>query len=95
MCVGVCSYWEGGRDGVEEEEGGRYNKRAKQNKEGTENNLKLCIDPAVVIVHIFHSPIGPIPVSLKCKERKKGNKKKKWEKNDGVRQKASHSPSWG
>lgn len=56
-------------------EGVGNNKRAKQNKEGTENNLKLCIDPALVIVHIFHSPKGPIPVSLKCKGTEKGNKK--------------------
>lgn len=54
---------------------GDNNKRAKQNKEGTENNLKLCIDPALVIVHIFHTPKGPIPVSLKCKGKEKGNKK--------------------
>lgn len=53
-------------------------KRAKQNKEGTENNLKLFIDPALVIVHIFHVPKGPIPVSLKCKGKEKGNKKKQW-----------------
>lgn len=46
---------------------------AKQNKEGAENNLKVSIDPAPVIVHIFHSPTGPIPVSLKCKETEKGN----------------------
>lgn len=51
----------------------------EQNKERTENNLKLCIDPALVIVHIFHSPTGPIPVSLKCKGKEKGNKK-----NDGA-----------
>lgn len=42
---------------------GARNTRAKQNKEEAENNLKLSIDPALVIVHIFHSPRGPIPVS--------------------------------
>lgn len=46
---------------------------AKQNKEEAENNLKVRIDPAPVIVHIFHSPTGPIPVSLKCKGKGKGN----------------------
>lgn len=46
---------------------------AKQNKEEAENNLKASIDPAPVIVHIFHSPKGPIPVSLKCKEKEKRN----------------------
>lgn len=40
------------------------------------NNLKVCIDPALVIVHIFHSPKGPIHVSLKCKGKEKRNKKK-------------------
>lgn len=53
------------------------NNRAKQNKEGTENNLKLGIDLVPVIVHIFHSPTGPISVSLKCKGRRKENGKKK------------------
>lgn len=47
--------------------------RAKQNKEEAENNLKVSIDPGPVIVHIFHSPTGPVPVSLKCKETEKGN----------------------
>lgn len=56
--------------------GGAGNNRAKQNKEGTENNLKLCIDLELVIVHIFHSPTGPISVSLKCKGRRKENEKK-------------------
>lgn len=64
-----------GREGVGG--GGSGNNRAKQNKEGTENNLKLCIDLALVIVHIFHSPTGPISVSLKCKGRRKENEKKK------------------
>lgn len=54
---------------------GGGNNRAKQNKEGTENNLKLCIDPAPVIVHIFQSPTGPISVSPKCKRRRKENEK--------------------
>lgn len=67
---GVGSWRNEGRGGEDN------NKRAKQNKEGTENNLKLCIDPAVVIVHIFHSPKGPIPMSLKCKGKEMGNKKK-------------------
>lgn len=66
---------ERGKEGGREGGGGRNNKRAKQNKEGTENNLKLGIDPALVIVHIFHSPKGPIPVSLKCKGKEKANKK--------------------
>lgn len=70
--------------------GGGNNKRAKQNKEGTENNLKVCIDPALVIVHIFHSPKGPIPVSLKCKGKEKGNKK-----NDGARQRQATHPVGG
>lgn len=81
---GLCSKWEGGGrvwgwwwswEGAAGGRGG--NNRAKQNKEGTENNLKLCIDLALVIVHIFHSPTGPISVSLKCKGRRKENEKKK------------------
>lgn len=53
--------------------GGCNNNWAKQNREEAENNLKVRIDPAPVIVHIFHSPTGPIPVSLKCKGKGKGN----------------------
>lgn len=78
----VC-LWRGEGGGREREVGrgrGRRGKvlvwtprRAKQNKEEAENNLKVGIDPAPVIVHIFHSPTGPIPVSLKCKETEKGN----------------------
>ena len=56
--------------------GGAGNNRAKQNKQGTENNLKLCIDLTLVIVHIVHSPTGPISVCLKCKGRKKKRKEK-------------------
>lgn len=56
-------------------------KKANQKKPHTlgkyKNNLKLCIDPALVIVHIFHSPKGPIHVSLKCKGKEKRNKNKK------------------
>lgn len=61
--------WGGGRGGVLVWTPGP----AKQNKEEAENNLKASIDPAPVIVHIFHSPKGPIPVSLKCKETEKRN----------------------
>lgn len=69
---------------------GGNNKQAKQNKERRENNLKLCIDPALVIVHIFHSPKGPIPVSLECKGTEKGNTK-----NDGARQRQATHPVGG
>lgn len=57
------------------------------------NNLKLCIDPALVIVHIFHSPKGPIHVSLKCKGKEKRNKKKK--NNDNGRQRQATHPVGG
>lgn len=67
------------------------NQRAKQNKEATENNLKLCIDPALVIVHIFHSPKGSITMSLKCKGKEKENKKK----NGGARQRQATHPVGG
>lgn len=70
--------------------GGDNKERTKQNKEGTENNLKLCIDPALVIVHIFHPPKGPIPVSLKCKGKEKGNKK-----NNGAGQRQATHPVGG
>lgn len=63
----------GGRQGVGRKVLVWMPRRAKQNKEEAENNLKVSIDPAPVIVHIFHSPIGPIPVSLKCKGTEKGN----------------------
>lgn len=70
---------------------GAGNNWAKQNKEGTENNLKLCIDPVLVIVHIFHSPTGPISVSLKCKRRRKENEKEE-KKADSARQRlATHT----
>lgn len=63
----------GGRQGVGRKVLVWMPRRAKQNKEEAENNLKVSIDPAPVIVHIFHSPTGPIPVSLKCKGTEKGN----------------------
>lgn len=53
------------------------NNQAKENREGTENNLKLRIDPALLIVHTSRGPKGPVPVSLKCKGKEKGDKKKK------------------